>query len=78
MATSKQILNRIKETIHNNELEFKEQVELFKYLGNDILQVKTKQEYCRIYNKSRMAYKWAKGTWIKIKGIPHEIVTDCK
>ena len=77
MATSKQILNRIKETIHNNELEFEEQVELFKYLGNDILQVKTKQEYCRIYNKSRMGYKWAKGIWIKIKGIPHEIVTDC-
>lgn len=75
MANSKEILNRIKECIHKNELEFTDQVELFKYLGIDILQVKTKQAYGRLHNKSNMAYKFAKGEWIHFPDI--DLVTDC-
>ena len=75
MVNSKDILNRIKECIYNNELDFSDQVELFKHIGNDILQVKTKQGYGRVKGKSSMAYKFAKGEWIKVGGI--DFVTDC-
>jgi hypothetical protein len=76
MATSKKILSRIKECIHNNELEFTDQVALFQYLGN-LLNVKTSQEYNRTNNKSHMGHKFAKGTRFRINGIPHELLTDC-
>ena len=75
MADSKKILNRIKECIHNKELEFDEQVELFKYLGDDILQVRTKQGYGKSKNKSSMAYKFAKGKRADIAGV--WLITDC-
>lgn len=75
MEISKQILNRIKECIHKNELEFNDQVELFKYLGNDILQVQTKQGYGKKNNKSSMAYKFAKGKRADVAGV--WLITDC-
>ncbi len=75
MTDSEKILNRIKECIHKNELEFNEQVELFKYLGNDILQVRTKQGYGRVNNKSSMAYKFAKGKRADVAGV--WLITDC-
>jgi len=76
MINSSNILDVIKENIHNNKLEFHDQVKLFKYLGNDVLQVKTKQAYGRLNNKSNMAYKFAKGEWIRFPDV--DLVTDCE
>lgn len=76
MTNSKEMLNRIKEYIHNNELQFTEQVELFQYIGNDILQVKTKQAYNRYNKKSHMGHCFAKGEWIRFPDV--DLVTDCE
>jgi hypothetical protein len=77
MTDSKKILNRIKVCIHNNELELPEQIELFKFLGKDILQVKTAQKLNKAHGMHVMFHrtKGYTGEVIEFTGI--ELFTDC-
>lgn len=75
MEQSKELIDKLKEIVRN-DLGFMDQVELFKYLGNDILEVHTKQAYNRRNKKSVMGYRFAKGEWVRFPDI--DLVTDCK
>jgi len=67
-SRSEQIRERLFECIHKGELEDNDLVKIFEYIGNDILQLKTKSnlhkgKISKItgWEKSYNSHKWAKG-----------------
>lgn len=76
MADSKQLRNRIEEVIHNGGMDLDDLVKLFEYLGNDILQAKTRTIYGKSKGKCYNSHQFAKGPRTRISGV--EFIVDCE